>query len=140
MSEDDGPADSISDKLDRIKDIIDENEEVVNTAADYVQSFVGSDERVLEDRKDPLTELHITEERMSLTAEVAGVDATKLDIEPEGDDLLIKFGGEYIRVEDAPDDLELGKANVKMNNGVLNLEMPREEDIESSISETEEEI
>jgi HSP20 family molecular chaperone IbpA len=146
MSEDNA-VDSFVSTLESLSDLAKENEEMINQVATSVESLSGGSPVFGEDeyesragQDDPITELHVTEDMLMLDAEADYITPSEVKIGFEGGKLHVIFENRHIEVNDAPDDVIIDEAEVFVNNGVLELQVPRGKSVETSITESEEEL
>lgn len=144
---DEKPSDFLTNTFDSLSNLIEGNEELVDSVFAEVVSL--SDKNPLSDggryesragQDEPITELHVTEDILTLNAEADYITPSEVNLGFEGDSLYVTFEDRQVEINDAPDNIIIEEAQVFVNNGVLELQIPRGESIETSINETEEEL
>lgn len=102
---------------------LDENRETINR----VVGNVANSARLRVNEMRPLTEVQLTDDKLIVVVEVKEASLDSVDISMKEDEMVVGYGGEKVVVEDVPDDVNLDNGDADLKNGVLTLEIPREE-------------
>lgn len=109
-----------------IKDIIKLIEDAtsyIDDNRDMIESITGSGRIRLRD-EDPLVEATKTEEKVIITMEVSGESFSNISLMYNDGVLKVDFNGDVVTA-DVPGDIMMEDADASLNNGVLNIEIPR---------------
>jgi len=114
------------DKIDRLFDAIDTMKDVYENNKDIVEDVSDSGGEISFEDKEPLTEAHLTEDSVVVVADI-GVSGP-LDMGVKFDDNTVTFdvGGEDFEVH-VPTDVKEDTIDASITNGVLRVEMERED-------------
>lgn len=93
---------------------------------DTIKGVVGDDRKHGISEGDVLKQCFVNEDEVAITVEVGGGDISEVDLDISGDSVKLGIGDETI-TEEVPDDVDTGNAEAFMNNGVLEVTIPRNE-------------
>lgn len=117
MSEDKDKG-GLFDALDKAIDVYESNE-------DTIKEFFGDDNEVTIDGEEPLKQALVEEDKAIITVDVGAGDLQNINIQLEGETAKIKIGGSTVTAK-VPEDVNMDDAKATINNGVLEVEIPRE--------------
>jgi len=111
---------SLAEGAEKMKEIADENEDLIN-------DFFGGGSSTKIDDPEPLRESHITEDSVKIVAEVSDDGFQNMGVKFKEGELMIEAGEDKL-VAQVPNDIIKDSVDAKLNNGVLIVEMDREDD------------
>lgn len=106
-----------------IMDLLDDAIGYVEENRDTFESIFGGS-RLRLGEHDPLMEASKMDDRVIITLEVSSEEFSNVSLEYDNGKLKIRFNGKSV-IADVPGDIVMEDANADLNNGVLNLEIPR---------------
>lgn len=117
MTKDSGERD-IFDILDKAVDLYEDNKDVIKDIA-------PGDESITIDGEEPLKQALVDDDKVIITVDVVGKDIQDVRIALEGTEAKIVIAGDPIKAQ-VPSDVNMEEAQAELNNGVLEVVIPRE--------------
>lgn len=108
----------ILDAVDKIINIYQENK-------DMVEGVVPSGNSVNIDDQSPLREAIVAEDEVTIVMEVKGGGFDNIRIDDTEKGILVGMNGKTVEAE-VPSDVDIDGAEASLNNGVLEVKLPRE--------------
>lgn len=93
---------------------------------DSIESLINKGDEILTEEEDPFFESQVREDHVRIVADVAGEEISEIDINVSDGKAKIKAGSQDISVM-VPDDTQMDVIEAFVNNGVLEVKMPRGE-------------
>jgi HSP20 family molecular chaperone IbpA len=137
MKDKKGPADKFTDLIDSVGEIVEDNKDLINKASEFMSGDEFGDSEIKISDMENLSEVRSMEDKFVIVAETQLSGMGEIGIEPRGNRLIIGVGEKKIVAKNIPDNLVIGDSDATMNNGVLTVEIPREKDTSSSVTETD---
>lgn len=100
---------------------------------DLFERFTQEGELVDLDGGDPISEAHVDEEKVLIVADVSGVNATDLELSFYNNKVEGKLGTREFTV-DVPNDVDEDSIEADMKNGVLRVELDREDEPDDDLT------
>lgn len=134
--DDDTTAEKLSEIIDTIADTVEENQDLIDKAMSVVG--VDSDGKTVSIADmDELSEMRSKEDMVEIVAETKMDGIGSIGVTKETDRIEIDLGEKKIIANDVPDDLDVGNAVANLNNGVMTVQIPRKDDVESTVTDKE---
>lgn len=126
-----------SERGESIIDIVDGITQIARENKDLLESFFGDSGRELS-LEEPLTEAHVTDDKVKVVAELRGEKPNEMGVRFEGGEMYMSIGDTTLRAR-VPDDIVEDSVDAQMNNGVLRIEVDRIDDGDMKTVEISEE-
>lgn len=114
--------DGIFDMLDKAVNFYEENK-------DMIQEVAPSGNSVKIDDKSPLREAIVSDDKVMIVVEVKGDGFSNIIIDDTEDGVVVGMNDEKV-VAEVPDDVNVDQAGATLNNGVLEVTIPRNKEEE----------
>lgn len=107
----------IFDMVDAAIDFYEDNE-------DKFRKFIGTNDTVKIDDKSPLKQAHVMDDKVNIAIETGSDGIGEIHLEETEKGLIMGVGNRKVQVE-VPSDVDTSKADANLNNGVLDIVIPR---------------
>ena len=108
----------IFDMLDKAVDLYEQNK-------DTIKDIVPRDESITIDGEEPLKQALVDDDKAIITVDIGAKDIQDVRISLEGTKAKVGIAGDSITAE-VPSDVNMEDAQAELNNGVLEVVIPRE--------------
>lgn len=109
--------DKFMEMVDSIRDVVDENMEIIN-------DILGNGDILTLNERQPLTEAQVHDDKVCITAEAPG-HFRSIGVGYDDGTLVVQVGGDELKVN-VPDDVVVDEVDAEYNNGVLTVKIPRD--------------
>lgn len=109
----------IFDMVDKAVDFYKENQ-------DMIKGMVDGEDTIRMDDQSPLKTAIVQEDQVIISVEVKDADFSNVKIDDVDDGVVVGMNGEQVKAE-VPEDVDVGDASATLNNGVLEVKIPRKE-------------
>jgi len=134
--DDDNTAEKLSDMIDTIANTVEENEDLIDKAMSVMGGNSDSNTVSIADM-DELSEMRSTDDMVEIVAETKMDGVGSIGITKETERIEIDLGEKTIVANDVPDGLDVSNAVADLNNGVMTVQVPRKDDVDSSVTDKE---
>lgn len=107
-----------------IVDIIETGIDLFEENRDTIEELVGSSNEVKLGQDSPLTSAQMDEDYVYVTVEAKKDDIDGIKVKETEDGVVLGINGDPVSV-DAPDDVNTAGVEAQLNNGVLEVKIPR---------------
>lgn len=114
------------DKLDDIYDLLKTGAELLDEHEDKLKNVMGGSGEVNLTEQAPLKHIEKTDDEVIITVEGDGGFSSISVMQHDGK-VVIEMNEKEV-IAEVPDDVNIGETNAQMNNGVLDVTIPRGED------------
>lgn len=128
-----GDDDDNKSDIERLLDGISSAKQWYEQNSDLFERFAEGGSSVDLDGDDPLSEAHVNEERVLIVADVSGAASTDLELSFYENKVSGKLGDREFTV-DVPSDVDEDSIEADMKNGVLRVELERENEPGDSLT------
>lgn len=108
----------IIDTIDKVIGLYEENK-------DMLEGALPSGNSVKIDDKSPLREAIVTDSEVTVVMEVKGEGFENIRVDDTDDGIIVGLNGKTVKAE-VPSDVDIDQAEASLNNGVLEVQIPRE--------------
>lgn len=115
-----------SDKVDDIYELIKGGMDVLDEHEDKLDNLFGSNDSIEIGDNEPLKDLTKSEDEVKVTVETDS-DLDSISIRKEEDSVIISMGEKEV-IAKTPEDVNLSGVDANLNNGVLDVTIPRGDD------------
>lgn len=125
MSSNDGNnnvTDSVIEMLQTVESLIDNNKDLI----DNVVGDAGVGGSIDMGQYEPLVERSVSEEKVVLVAEVGTLENKEISVGINGSKVVMTANGDSIEADNIPKDVDLSELEAGYKNGVLTVEIPRD--------------
>lgn len=112
-------------KDDGFMDMVDKAVNFYQENREMFESLAPDEDTVKIDGKSPLKSATVDDDMVYVTIEVPGDGLDSIRIDEDDDGVIIGMNGENIKAE-VPEDVNTDNADASLNNGVLQVKIPRE--------------
>lgn len=109
--------------IDRFLELLDTAREMVEENREFIDGFVGGGDTLLIDETQPLRELQVEDDEVTIITEVSG-NFESIGVSQKGSTLTIDVGPEQMSFR-CPSDVVTEKMEAQLKNGILTVTAPR---------------
>lgn len=107
-------------------DMIDKAINLYNDNKDMIKEVVPDEERLKIDEKSPLREAIVSDDEVIVVVEVKDESLNNIVVDDSPEDgVIVGMNNQTVKAE-VPSDVDIDKTEVSLNNGVLEVKIPRE--------------